>query len=161
MVPEFAIREATAWDCEELAAQMRPGDVAECDAYGYTPLEGLLVSMRQSRGAWALLLGGEVAAIFGALPVPPTTLVSPDTGYVWVLTGKAVDRHRFAFWRASRALLAHFARSFDFVTNIVDARYTASLCWLRRLGFEVHPAVAFGPQRRPFHPVTYRSSRWA
>lgn len=159
---DIEIRAATCWDAEQLAATMRPEDAAECEALeGYTPIEALLVSMRQSGGAGALLLGGELAAMFGVLEVPPATLIGPSTGYVWVLTGTAVDRHRRGFWEASRYVLAFYAERFEFLTNLVDGRYGASLRWLQRLGFVVHPPVHVGPQRRPFHSVTYRSTTWA
>jgi hypothetical protein len=35
--------------------------------------------------------------------------------------------------------------------NVVDARNTKSIRWLRRMGFEVLPAAPLGVEGRPFH----------
>lgn len=156
------IRIATCWDAEQLAATMRPADVAECAAAaGFTPLEALLVSMRWSRGAWALVLDGEVAAMFGVVAVPAQRMTAPDIGHVWVLSGAAVNKRPIAFFKASRAVVKRLAEQFDFLAGEVDARYLESIAWVLRLGFTVHKAVRLGPDHAFFHPITFRSEKWA
>jgi hypothetical protein len=43
------------------------------------------------------------------------------------------------------------------LVNFVHAENTTSVRWLRRLGFTVHEAQAFGALGEPFHPFEMRA----
>lgn len=142
----------------ELARTMRPEDAAEVLAAGHaTPFLAIEASLGASTSAWALLLGGELAAIFGIVEeAPHGLLLGPGRGIPWALTSTAVPKHRKAFLRASRAAAGLFLRRCPELHQFIDARYAAALRWVRRLGFEVLPAEPFGPHALPFHHVILR-----
>jgi hypothetical protein len=147
---------ATRAHAEELAPRMRHGDAAEILAScGHRPLAGLLASLKWSEAhgeAWAGLIDGEVAGIFG---VGKRTLLS-TSGIPWLLTGDLVERHPLLFWRASRAVLATWLERFEFLEQFVDARYTQALRWAERLGFKVEEGQPIGRGGLLFCHITIR-----
>lgn len=150
---------ATEAHAVALAARMRAGDRAEVLASsGSGPLEALVGSVRWSRShggeAWAGLIDGEVAAMFG---VGRRSLLSP-VAIPWLLTGDLVDRHPVLFFRASREVVDLWLRHFAELEQAVDARYTQALRWARRLGFTVEAPLPFGPRCAPFCRITLRRS---
>jgi hypothetical protein len=144
---------ATVSHAHALAATMRADDAAECAAFGLTPLDALLESLRASEVAWTLLLDGEPAAMWGAEPLRRTLLSEPGAASAWALTGTAVERHRKEFARVSRAGVAALLARYPVLFADVDARYARALRWVRWLGFTVLPAVPFGASGEPFHPI--------
>ncbi len=57
---------ATADHAEELALTLRPEDTAEVLACGFgSAREALLLSLQRSEAAWAAMVDGAVAAMFG------------------------------------------------------------------------------------------------
>lgn len=131
---------------EQLAAVMRPGDLDECIAAGYPDARSALEdAMAHSTHSWAVLFDGEVAALVG-LDGDYTT----KAALVWALTGRAVDRARLSFVRASRALLALIRSTHPFLFNIVDARYQGAVDWLEVLGFKLGPVVPHPRTGQPF-----------
>lgn len=158
MGADVQVVSATPAHAEALAPLLRPADVAEVEASaGFTPLEALQASLSASERAWALVVGGEVAALWGVVPVGQGTLLTrPQLAVVWALTGRAVDRHRKLFVRLSRGVLSELLRLYPVLVNAVDARYRGALRWVRWLGAEVAPAVPFGALGLPFHPIRFR-----
>lgn len=147
---------ATEADCEALAAVMRLGDRAECEALGFTPLQGLLESLRVSDVATAVRFDGQVAVVCGLAPIGrPTALGRPYAHVAWALTGAVVDAHPLAFFRASKRMLVEMRRLSPLLVAHVDARYTRAVRWLKALGFVLHEAVAMPPSGLPFYPVSF------
>lgn len=147
------VRELRDGDIEALAASMRPEDAAEVLASGgHSPLEALRVSVEASSEVWAWEVGGEVAAIFGVVPLEQSALLSPRSAIVWALTGSAVTRNRKAFVRASRAIVAALLFRWDALFNAVDQRYTGAIRWLESMGATFAPPRPFGAQGLPFVP---------
>jgi hypothetical protein len=148
--PEFRV--ATPDDVVKVAAAMRPADAAEVLASGgYTPEGALVAAVEASDFARVLVVDGEPIAMFGvlcrgALAIP------------WLLTTTGVDRHRRAFWRASKHALAKILEHYPVLVQQVDARYTAALRWAQRLGFDVHPPAPFGVAGLPFCQITLEAS---
>jgi len=143
----------------ELAPRLRAGDAAEVRASdGVDAEEALVDSLRWTErhggGAFAGFLDGDLAALFG---VARRSLISP-VGVPWLLTGEVVSRHPFAFFRASRAVVATWLEDFEELEQNVDARYTEALRWAARLGFMVGPPKPFGVHGLPFHRITLRRS---
>jgi hypothetical protein len=135
---------------------MREADRLEVGASsGWTAEEALTASLAASVGAWALVAeDGEVLALFG---VQPLHLLSPErVGVVWALTGTGVGRYPVSFYRVSLAVADALSDAWPTLQNYVDARYRRAVRWLLALGFTVLPAVPFGREGRPFHPVVLR-----
>ncbi len=157
---EMGIRELRDGDLEALAATMRPEDAAEVLASGgHSPLEALQEAVRVSPEVWTWAPGGEVAAVFGVVPLPDTPLLAPRSAVVWALTGDAVTRNRKAFVRASRAIVAALLFRWDALLNAVDARYTGALRWLESMGATFAPPVPLGVAGLPFVPFVLEAPR--
>lgn len=130
-----------------LASALRPADKAECEALGHTVGEVLADSLAISVEAWTALEDGAPIAMWGL--TAPSFLGRVATP--WLLTGEGVERHKKVFlretrwWVHERALLM-----FPHLLNVVDARYTRALRWLKWLGFTVHEPAPFGVLGRPF-----------
>jgi hypothetical protein len=156
LAADWKVVPATLKHAVELAALMRPEDEAECLASGHeTALDAVAASMERSSVCCALLLDGEVAALFGIVPAPG------NTACAWALTGRAVSRRPVTFGRVSRRVVGAFLLQHEALFNYVDARYTAAIRWLRWLGFMVGTARELEPGGVPFCPVILRRSPWA
>lgn len=147
-----SIRPATAYDAAELAANMRPADVAEVRAAGgYTPLGALEDALLMSNGmAWALRVDGQIMAMFGLVRAS----FVPDELTVWALTSTLVDRKPKVFMKASKNVIGRFRRlPCSALVNWVDARHGQSLRWAKKIGFTVDPPAPYGLERLPFHKI--------
>ena len=84
--------------------------------------------------------------IFG---VSPRSRISP-VGVPWMLS---VDLRRYArqLLQDSPGYIAQMLEGFTKLSNHVDARNTASIRYLRHVGFSIHPAEAYGIDNLPFH----------
>lgn len=148
-LPEHAI---------ELAPVMRPADVAEVLALGYSsPREALESSLDCSTLAFTALFDGKVAAMFGTAPIEE----HPGTACVWLLTGREVQRHPRAFLKASHACLRVLLDNYPRLVNLVDSRYAAALRWAKWLGFELGTPRTINTSGVEFTPITIRRSTWA
>lgn len=136
------------------AADMREADQLEVLASdGHRPAEALLASCAVSEFTRALFLDGELAAVFGVRKLETGVAVP------WALTTTAVDRHRIAFWRASKLVLLELRKRYPLLSQCIDARHKQALRWARRLGFSagfggVHLC---GAAMLPFHHLVLRS----
>lgn len=140
-----------------LAPHLRAGDVAEIRATaGVSPEVGLLGSLRGTLAAGgeasALLIGGEVAALWGVRPLTDLRQV----GVVWLLTGELVERHRLLFASLSRFVLRKLLREYPVLCNWIDARYTRALRWAEWTGAKLGEPKPFGVEARWFQKATWR-----
>lgn len=133
---------------------MRPADALEVKASGgYEPVEAVMEAWAVSNETWTLRINGEVAAMFGVAPYSDDALT--PVGIVWALTTKIVDRFPVTFYRLSRMVVKDLYNRHGTLINYVDARYAQALSWVRRIGFDVQPAVPFGQNGELFHPIAY------
>lgn len=154
---EARLLPATREHARELAPRMRAADAAEVLASGgYTPIEALVGALDLSERAWTLELGGEVAALFGVVPLRGTVLGPVQAGVIWALTGTTVERHRKSFARVSRDVLPALLEEYPALVNYVDDRYAAALRWAAWLGFDVGPPEPFGLHGLPFRRIVIR-----
>jgi hypothetical protein len=147
------LRPARYADVAQLAPNVRAADAREIRAAtGETPEAALARSLRLSDQAWAGLLDGTVACLFG---VGPAALLA-RVGVPWLVGAEAMVRHPCAFLRRSRACLAHLFADYDVLTNFVDARNDAAIRWLGWLGFTFDDPAPYGPDRLPFYRFELR-----
>lgn len=154
MEPRVSIVPATVGHAERIAEHLRDEDRAELVAAVGPRLAAEVVreSIERSMMARALLIDGEVAAIYGVAPS-----VLPEAGIVWMVTGTLVDDHPRLFWEQCKRRLTDVFERYEAVFNWVDARYSRSLNWLRHLGFTVDSEPdAYGFEQRPFHFICRR-----
>lgn len=123
---------------------MRAADVEELFDLGLTPTDALLRSIRGSRDAWAGLVDGRVACIFGVYPL--TTLGSE--AFPWLLASDLMVQHAKMFLRLNRPYITQLRKDFKWLHNYVSARNLAAIRWLRWLGFVIDERpVLLGPKR--------------
>jgi hypothetical protein len=157
------IRKATEEDAAELAARMRPEEVAEVYAMGgVSPLEAITESLRSSDEAWSLLLDGVLACTWGVAPLK-NTMLGGKSGVAWLLTTPLIERQPKTFWKACIFELHDLLGRWDELVNDIDARHVKAVRWAKRLGFKLDEARPFGFLRLPFHRFTVRKGdvRWA
>ncbi len=132
-----------------IAQAMREADRAEVWAAAMLrPGEALALSLAASPLAWAGLVDGRPACLFGASAAAPGS----DHGVPWLLGTDAVEGNAVAFLRRNRPYVEAMQDRFGILSNHVDARNTASIRWLGWLGFILGDAVPLGPFALPFHP---------
>lgn len=146
----FEVATARLEHAAELAAAMRPEDVAECEAAGYaTAREALEAGIANSDESWAIAFGGELGAIVGV-----DALEGRAGAYIWCLTAEVVERKRLSFWRASLAVVEQCRRRHGPLYALADRRYSRALAWLQRLGFIAAREVPHPASGLPHHVMT-------
>ncbi len=144
---------ATAAHAEELALTIRPEDLAEVFASGFTDAQdALLKSIERSNFSFAAMVDGKVAALFGLARFPHVE----TAGVIWFVTGSLFLKNVRHFMRVGHAVMAQMLAHTGLLMNHIDARYEKAVRWARWLGFEVKEPVAFGPLGLPFHPIAIR-----
>lgn len=154
-MPVYAIVPATQEHVTAMLPHVRTADRHEVMASSGQPMESILPEcVRRSDMAWAGLVDGEVACIFG---VAGASIIS-DTGYPWLLGTDLIERHAKAFLRRNKAMVKAMLARYPYLTNYVDVRNVTAIGWLRWLGFTILPAEPFGMYRMPFHPFEMRTN---
>ncbi|HBO83124.1 MULTISPECIES: hypothetical protein [unclassified Cupriavidus] len=138
---------ATAAHAYQMAPNMREAEVREVkDAYGMTPLDVLLMEVKRSSVAWAWVVHGEVACMFGIA----SQAALSDFSYPWFLTTPLVERHSHQFARACKKLLPELLEHHPRLIGRVDARYVESVRWLEWLGAKLGDPEEWGVSRALF-----------
>lgn len=151
---DVLIRPTQPGDAAELAANLRPSDLAECRAYGRPDIAaGIISSANRSMLCWTGLVDGELAAIIGVAPIS----VMSGIGSPWMLGTPVLDRHSRVLVRRTPEYIAKMLNAFPHLVNFVHAKNTTSVRWLRRLGFTLHAAQPYGALGEPFHPFEMRA----
>lgn len=139
----FRAEAATMEHAAELALTMRAADVEELDDVGRQPYEALAISLAGSRDAYAALVDGKVACIFG---VYPRSHIS-DEAFPWLLASDLIIRHGNTLHRLTMPWMAKVCSDFRWLHNYVSPRNVVAVRWLKRLGFVVSEELTpFGPK---------------
>lgn len=129
---------------EELALRMAPqlvvDDCRELRA-GVSREEISISAVRESTAAWAWILDGEPACLFG---VVPRSIMGSRTATVWLLATPAIRRDLRTFWLGSKFMVEHLLARFPRLEGFVDERFGASCRWVLKLGFKVGPPTSYG-----------------
>ncbi len=155
-LPEFDsdyVRVSIESDAVDLAENLRTADLAELAANtGNHPKIVLLEGHLKSHPCLSVVYEGRTIAMFGV--VPTTT---PNIGAVWLLASKAMEPDRLPmaaklrFLRASRRWVDWLNEQYPVLWNVVDARNTLHIDWLKWCGFELLRTIDnYGKQKRPF-----------
>lgn len=144
------VRYAEPADCEAIAKNMRPEDVAEVWASNrHSPLEALTVGYLQSNPPMTIIKNPDIpVGMFGSVPM---SFGQPSSAGIWMLGTNEIWDVRFQFLRESRHWLEEVSKEYDLVYNVIDKRNELHIRWLKWLGFHlVREIPDFGPDEIPF-----------
>lgn len=139
MAARVKIIPAEALHVASLRDRLRPADIAEMEAVGLRPGQGLWKSYRLSVLAKTALVDGEVAAMFGMSGSPLAMRGEP-----WLLTSPLVEKVKVSFVREGRNAVAEMLAVCPVLSGYVDASYIKAVRLLKALGFWVDTPLPFG-----------------
>lgn len=135
------------WHVERLAVTMQTADVDAVWALGHlSPFEALDLSVKHSTKVFTWLHEGDVGCIVGYSANNPLAYKACP----WLLASPLVHCSPRYFLRASRSFLDSLLAKHELLTNVIDARHTRSLKWIKWCGATLYPATAMGPEGLPF-----------
>jgi hypothetical protein len=141
---------ATLEHAFRVAEEMRECDRQEIRAAsGSSPGVALLQSMQAS--AWKFAAVDEDGLAFAIFGLSESL---PGIGSPWMLATDRFHQHERWALRATRGIVEDMQRRYPLLLNYVDARNARSIRWLKWAGFQIHPAMPFGVEGRPFHLFT-------
>lgn len=141
------IREASRRDCFAMAPLMRGADRDECAAHGVLPLDALLTGVDTATAAYTLEHDGRPFAIYGVGP-----LSRPGWGAPWMLGTDAIKDNWVWFLRQTPEMVRSVHAAYPHLYNLVDARNTVHIRWLKWAGFDFGVVtIPAGPRSLPFY----------
>jgi hypothetical protein len=133
-----------------VALNMREDDKQEVSAAsGMDPLRALEFGVSASSGYCYAALDpkGWPAVVFGVVEMP-------FGGAPWLLGTDSIARYARRFHKEAVAIVDRMLTDWGTLYNLVDARNTVHVKWLRRLGFSFGAPVIHGVEQRPFLPFS-------
>ncbi len=116
-------------------------------ASGASPDGALRRAVALSDRVYSARVGGELAAILGVAPI---SLLAGE-GAPWMLGTDLVSSHPRQVLLIGREMVQDWLHRYQRLSNWVDARNTASIRWLARIGFTIRPAQPYGAFGAMFH----------
>jgi hypothetical protein len=136
-----------------VARRMRQADRDEVFASSRkSPREALEFSLSKSAEAWTVTVNGRPEVMFGVGDLN----ILAGVGAPWLLGTEAFEKHSVAMLRGSKKWTRQLFGRYSILRNFVDARNTASLRYLRWLGFKLFDPVEMGGHE--FHLFELRST---
>ena len=130
-------------DMWQILPHIREVEIAELHAMGGTVEESLRYGIAHSDTV-TLELNGKVAGLLG--------MINRDSYWLpWAVFTNDICDHKIAFLRATRKWVSGFGGP---IMNVVDARNTKAIHWLKWMGFDIGKPEALGVNGEIFH--TYR-----
>ena len=127
---------------------LRPADHDEITASTKQPVEQQIhKALNRSGPCFVATYKSEPMALFGIADLNGFSKI----GSPWLVGTQDIEEHPIPFLRHSKPCFLKIAAEYDYLVNMVDARNAASIRWITWLGFTIHPASPYGPQRLPFH----------
>lgn len=142
------------WHVTHIGENMRQADADEIRALGLEPMVGVWQAFRASSHAWTLRVNGEPVCVFGLVP---TNLLG-RTALIWLLGTDGVPSNARSFVAACRPSLEKCLELYDHLYNWVDVRHSASLRWLKWMGFEFSDPAPHGMLGMPFRRFDMRKA---
>jgi hypothetical protein len=143
----LTVRLADPADAIDLAPRLRPWDLVECLAGGIEPATALMTPFANEHGPWtyAFEQDGRLIGIGGVTPIPllfdPADIEAGHGGAIWFLGSEEIDHAGLGFMVLSRAWVRRALAEFPILVNMVPERCTATIRWLKWLGFDTEPAI--------------------
>lgn len=145
------IRRSIPGDAEYVAQHLREEDKLEVTSLGYTPWEAVVLSSRGSDVSYTALLDDTPIMVFGVnLPT------AGDVGEIWALGTPLCRKVAMSMIHRTKEILKVFLDICPAMENWCDARYSASLRWLRLIGFEVGEPEPYGINGEEFCHISIR-----
>jgi hypothetical protein len=144
--------EANIGHAVAVAANMRPADIQEVEAFGSAPLGALVQGITNSCRCHTMLVDGEPAMIWGV------TQLMDDMWSPWALGTNGIKKIRKTFLAFCRKDIQDVIAKYPLLYNRVDARNQEAIDWIKWMGFEVLPAEPAGINGELFHPFVMRAA---
>lgn len=133
MAGNVKVRDIQDGDAEALLADIRPADLVELQAScSGDLLDAIKISIASAPHSWCVLVDGELAALIGVTQAP-----DPEVGVPWMAGTSAFNRAPRALTRLGRRYSEFGLSIYHTLVNYVDVRNTASIRWLKAMGYEV------------------------
>jgi hypothetical protein len=147
-------RNAEHSDIKNLMDDLHPIQILEVNAsHGEDIPYYVSIALDKSKEAYVAYDDGYLLAMFGIIG---NTVLS-DNASPWMLSTTQMQRHPKQVLRTSRNVINLWTDQHKVLYNFIDARYTQSINWARKLGFKIHPAIPYGLLKLPFHMIEKRS----
>jgi hypothetical protein len=152
------VRFARVGDADTITPNLRPSDHDELvAASGPDVLGQLREAVELSHGrlgpmSFVAEHQGEIVALFGFVPAAALS----NTAYPWLVGTPGLGRVPRMLNRLARSYCGVVLGEYPLLFNYADARNTASIVWLKRLGFTFGEAQPFGVEGLPFHRFEMR-----
>lgn len=147
MASPFYLRPAHPDDAVYLAPSLRDSDRQEVAATHVNVEHAVRFAIQFSPICDIAELNGLPAVVLGC-----GERDGGAVGVPWLLATNAVRPLPGALTKLGQAYVKRFLARWPTLMNHVDARNTASIEWLRFLGFEIREPIPFGLRGEPFHP---------
>lgn len=159
--PTSRVEVATLKHAEELGETMDPAYKAACAAAGLLPLEAAMRMVYVATNAYALLIGGRTAAVFGVCAAPAahaTAFAETRTskGELFCLLGTQMARAPETGLRRIKQAVAELLKHFDELGGVIDAGNQRALQFAQFLGAELDDSKPYGPLGLPHVRFTLR-----
>lgn len=142
----ISIVTATLAHVQELGHNMNAEDVAELKALGMKPHRALWRSWKASMVRKALIVDGEVAAIWGVVGG-----LLGVSGVAWLLTGPKVrEMSPIRVARLYRNEVRELLENYEVIENLVDSRYIGAIRLLKIAGFSFDDPMLVGKFKSSF-----------
>ena len=145
-------RKSIPKDILAVADNMREEDVAECKAQsGSNPRESLFFCYFHSNPCRTIVSRhGNPIGMYGVVPEGLKW-----KGWIWMLGCQSMFddiSDKLAFLRQSKEELPKLLKQYPLLFNVVDARNTVHIHWLKWMGFTfINKHSEWGPENRPFY----------
>lgn len=131
-----------------IAANIREADENEfIRASGLDVRPCLELGFGHARDVWTGLLDGEPVMMCGVTTMPGR----PDVGIPWLVATNDIEKVAKDFHKRSKEILKKMQAGYRGLINYADAENTATLHWLKRLGFTILEPEPYGRSGMPFH----------
>lgn len=151
---DFSIIPADVAHLLPIAKGMREADRIEIDASGgLEPYQALKEGLDSSSRCWTALVNGKPCVMFGVVPFS----VLGGVGSPWLLGTDDATLVKKQFLLQGRKLIPEMLRLYPTLINLVDARNSMSIRWLKWLGFDVKDPIPYGQNSELFHPFEMRA----
>jgi hypothetical protein len=122
------------WDSSfDFTLDLREIDKREARAFmGVEPMRALILTLVESHESWAIMQGDKVQGFFGVC-------LGDGYGIPWFVSNKElIQNKKLTFIKRSKKIVDKMLKTYGKLLNYVTSENTASIKWLKWLGFTIH-----------------------